>query len=91
MVDSRPRRRSDVSVRDVEGDTVVLDRAAERIHRLNSTAGFIWQRCDGRRTVGDIAEELAGAFDVAPGAANEAVVAAIRQLDELGLLDHTLG
>jgi hypothetical protein len=85
----RPRRRSDVAVRDVDGDTVVLDRTAEKIHRLNSTAGFIWQRCDGRRTVGDIAEELAGAFEVVPEVAHEAVVTAIRQLDGLGLLDHT--
>jgi len=91
MVGDRPKRRSDVSIREVEGDTVVLNRAAEQIHRLNSTASFIWHRCDGRRTVRDIADELTGTFDVEPEAANEAVVAALRQLDQLGLLDHTLG
>jgi hypothetical protein len=91
MGTDRPKRRSDVRVRDVEGDTVVLDRAAERIHRLNATASFIWHRCDGRRTVRDIADELAGSFDVEPEAANEAVVAAVDQLDQLGLLDHPRG
>jgi hypothetical protein len=91
MVGDRPKRRSDVSIRAVEDDTVVLDRAAEQIHRLNSTASFIWHRCDGRRTVREIADELAGSFDVDPEAANEAVVVALRQLDQRGLLDHALG
>jgi hypothetical protein len=91
MVGDRPKRRSDVSIREVEDDTVVLDRAAEQIHRLNSTASFIWHRCDGRRTVREIADELAGSFDVDPEAANEAVVVALRQLDQRGLLDHALG
>jgi Coenzyme PQQ synthesis protein D (PqqD) len=91
MVGDRAKRRSDVSIREVEGDTVVLDRGAEQIHRLNSTASFIWHRCDGRRTVRDIADDLADSFDVDPAAANEVVVTALRQLDQLGLLDHTLG
>jgi len=91
MVGDRPKRRPDVSIREVEGDTVVLDRATEQIHRLNATASFIWHRCDGRRTVRDIADELAGSFDIDPEPANEAVLGALRQLDQLGLLDHSQG
>lgn len=72
---------------------VVLDREAEQIHQLNPTASFIWERCDGRRTAWDIADELAGAFDVDPDTAREAVSAALRRFAELGLLDdaRTLG
>ena len=91
MDDRRPKRRSDVSIREVDGDTIVLDRGAEQIHRLNATASFIWHRCDGQYTVRDIADDLAGSFDVGPTAAKEAVVTAVRQLDQLGLLDPIPG
>jgi len=88
MVGDYPKRRSDLSLRDIEGDTVVLDRVAKQVHRLNPTASFIWHRCDGHRTVGAIADELVGSFDVDPVTAKEAVIAALHQFDGLGLLDH---
>ena len=89
MLTDRPKRRADVSSRDVDEDTVVLDRATDRIHRLNATASFIWHRCDGRRTVDEIVHELTGFFDVETQAANDAVIGVIAQLDQLGLLDRT--
>ena len=67
---------------------VVLDLEAEQVHQLNPTASFIWPRCDGQRTVAKIVDELASSFDVDPNTAREAVIAALRRLDELGLLDH---
>jgi hypothetical protein len=88
MIGDYPKRRSGVSIRAVEGELVVLDLEAEQVHQLNPTASFIWQRCDGQRTVGKIADELAGSFDVDPDTAREAVIGALRRLDELGLLDQ---
>jgi hypothetical protein len=82
-----PKRRSDVSARVVEGETVVLDRHASLVHQLNVTASFVWDRCDGRCTVPDIAEQLAAAFGTDPDASNEAVAAALRRFAELGLLE----
>jgi len=88
MVDDNPKRRSDVSIRSVDGEMVVLDREAKQIHQVNTTASFIWHRCDGQRTVREIADELAGSFDVDPDTARQAVIAALHRFDELGLLDH---
>jgi len=84
----RPKRRPDLSTRVVEGEAVVLDRDASLVHQLNVTASFVWDRCDGRRTVSDIAEQLAGACGTDPDASNEAVTAALRRFAELGLLEH---
>jgi hypothetical protein len=83
-----PKRRSDVSARVVEGEMVVLDRDAALVHQLNVTATFIWDRCDGRCTVSDIAELVPKAPASNPDASNEAVTAALRRFTELGLLEY---
>jgi hypothetical protein len=82
-----PKRRPDLSVRVIEGETVVLDRQAGLIHQLNPTASFIWERCNGNATIADIAKELSHAFDVDPEPATQDVTAIVRQLYELTLLE----
>ena len=86
MSDERPRLRGIVNARTVDGEIVVLDRTTNQVHQLNPTASFVWQRCDGRHTTVEIADELVGAFEVDRAAARDAVVVALRQFDQLGLL-----
>jgi Coenzyme PQQ synthesis protein D (PqqD) len=86
MVAERPRQRADLSIRSVGDESIVLDRVTNQVHQLNATAAFVWQRCDGRHTAPQIADELVGAFDVDPATAHDAVVTALRRFDELGLL-----
>ena len=88
MTNDYPRRRVDICSRVVAGERLVLDLAGARIHQLNATASYIWDRCDGHRTVSAIAAELTDLFQVDDKTAREAVQATLRQLDELGLLDH---
>jgi hypothetical protein len=87
MADDYPKQRSDISIRVIEGETVVLHLSAGQIHRLNPTASFIWDRCDGHRTAAEIADELTELFDVDYETAREAVRTTLRQLAGLGLLD----
>jgi coenzyme PQQ synthesis protein D (PqqD) len=86
MGEDHPKRRSDLSIQTVEDETIVLDHAAKQIHQLNTTASFIWQRCDGQHTVRDIADELTRAFDIDRDAAHDAVMGSLRQFNDLGLL-----
>jgi hypothetical protein len=88
--DDRPTQRPDLRVRAVESEVLVLDHAARRIHQLNTTAGFVWQRCDGRHTLGDIADDLARSFRVDPETARGAVVDSLGRFTELGLLQPDL-
>jgi len=81
------KRRSDVNVRVIEGETVVLDRKGAQIHQLNQTASYIWDRCDGRSTIEEIAGQLAESFAVDPKAAARDAVATVRQLQRLNLLE----
>lgn len=82
-----PTRRSDVSVRMIEGETVILDRHSELIHQLNQTASYIWERCDGRSTVAEIALEFAGDFRIDADSAAEDTASVVRELERLGLIN----
>jgi hypothetical protein len=88
--DLYPRRRTDVNVRVVEGETVVLDRRLRRIHQLNATASYVWERCDGRRPVTDIAADLVRDFDVDPAIAERDAAATVEQFARAGLLQDQL-
>lgn len=81
-----PTYRSDVTVREVEGETLVLDLEAGRIHQFNPTASYIWHKCDGKTLLGEIAGMLAAEFDVDQRTAEQDVVATINKLRELQLL-----
>jgi len=84
----RPKRRTDLRTRVMEGETVVLDRREEFVHQFNKTAGFIWDLCDGRRTAEEIAGELCEAFAVDAPTAHRDVLAVIERLEKAKLLDR---
>jgi coenzyme PQQ synthesis protein D (PqqD) len=86
-LDACPKRRLDISSRLIDGEAVVLDRQAGLVHQLNPTASYVWERCDGRSTVTDIARQLAQAFDVDPTVAMHDVQTIIRQMQDSHLLE----
>ena len=83
----KPKQRPGLVVRDSENEAVVLDKEQDLVHQLNPTSAFIWQRCDGNHSVGEIAEELAETFDVDPETARRDVESAVDQLADLGLVE----
>ncbi|MEW5736902.1 MAG: PqqD family protein [Thermodesulfobacteriota bacterium] len=57
--------------RKIAGETLVVPirgRLADmqRVFALNPLADFIWERMDGRRTVGEIREAVLAAYEVTP-------------------------
>lgn len=83
----RPKRRTDLSVRQVDGSLVVLDRRSEKIHQLNEAAGFVWNLCDGEHSVVRIADDLAEAFRLDPTLAASDTETTVRQFEQLGLVE----
>lgn len=81
-----PTYRRDVTVREIEGETLVLDLESGKIHQFNLTASYIWHKCDGKTLLGEIAGLLAAEFDVDRRTAEQDVVATINKLRELQLL-----
>lgn len=60
----------DVVSREIEGDVIIIPIAAgigdadDELYTLNETGRSIWQKLDGRRTLGEVAALLAAEFEV---------------------------
>ena len=81
-----PKQRDDIHTRMVEGEAVLLDRQKDLIHQLNSTATHVWNCCDGRTSLTEIATQLAEVFDVPQEIATQDLATVIQQFRDLHLL-----
>ena len=81
-----PTRQSGLLWRTVNDEVVILNRETEQVHRLNVTASYIWDLCDGATTPDQIAARMAEVFDGTEHQMIADVHATIAQLRELGLI-----
>jgi len=77
--------RTDLLVRVVEGETVILDREADLIHTLNPTASFIWDALQRKMSVQDIVKSLVESFEVDSAMATADVNAVLNSFRDLRL------
>lgn len=70
----------------MDNEVVILDRETGHVHRLNVTASYIWDLCDGTNTPDDIAASLASGFNQTTEHVLDDVHKALTSLRELGLL-----
>jgi len=82
-----PKRRPDLNVRQLDGETVALDRRNGLIHQFNQTASHIWELCDGKTSIEEIVVNFSETFDVDSRVATKDVTAIVKQLKSLKLLD----
>jgi hypothetical protein len=61
---SRPVHRATVSSYQLDSDQVLYDPRSGRAYMLNHTGAYVWARCDGARTVAQIAAEVAHDFAI---------------------------
>jgi hypothetical protein len=80
------RRLGPILVRELDADLLLLDADSDQIHQLNSTARFIWQRCDGKQSAEEIADLLASEFAVESRVALKDVIETLGKLQALNLL-----
>ena len=81
-----PTRRPDLMARALDDELVIFDRDTNQVHRLNTTAAYVWNSCDGRHTPSEIATNLASDFDRAQDAVYGDVVEVLNTMTRLGLL-----
>ena len=70
----------------VDGESVVLDKAEGLIHQLNTTAAAIWQACDGKATVDDIAAQISEQYEIDNELARADVEKTLHQLEQQKLV-----
>lgn len=85
-VEQRPVRVDTVNVHELDGEALIFDPGTGDTHRLNETALFIWNRCDGSHGVAGIAAALAQAYEVSEDEARDHVRRIVQDFDERGLL-----
>jgi hypothetical protein len=83
-----PRRRSDVVAVEVDGELIVFDPRSKGTHKLNRLGALLWEVMDGTSTLAELSEDLAAVFAQPPSAIQGEVVAFVRALGEVGLLDE---
>ena len=81
------RRKDGLLVREVDGEVLVLDVEADRIHQLNASASFIWRLHERGADAPEIASALAIEFDLDKHKAYTDVKAALEQFRALKLID----
>lgn len=81
------RRKDGLLVREVDGEVLVLDAEADRIHQLNASASLIWRLHEGGADAAEIASSLAIEFDLDKHRADTDVKAALEQFRALKLID----
>jgi coenzyme PQQ synthesis protein D (PqqD) len=82
----RPQYRPDLLCRIIEGEAVILNREAGVLYRLNPTASFIWDCCDGSLRVDEIVARLTSAYDVDLITGEKDVSETILKFESLSLL-----
>ena len=67
------RPSEDIVAREIEGEIILVPLAAgigdmeDELFSLNETGRAVWQKLDGRKSLGEIARELASEFEGASG------------------------
>ena len=82
-----PKRRSDLSYRTINGETLILNRKKKRLHQLNPTASFIWNCCDGNSNIAEIIDRLVAAYEVDSRTAREDIEEVLSNLRSSNLLE----
>ena len=84
-----PRRKPNLSVKEIDGQTIILDRPHGKLHELNATASYVWHCCDGRATVSDIVSATASEFDTDPSAIAQDIADILQHLESIQLIEWT--
>ncbi len=85
----RPQARENgLLVRELAGEVVVYDLDRHEAHCLNPSAAAVFKRCDGRRTIDDLARELRD--ELGPDVDQRWIGVALEGLDGAHLLEGSL-
>ncbi len=78
-------RKAGLIVKNLNDEVLVYDLERNKAHSLNSSAAFIWKKCNGRRTAGEVAQAVSKEFKVP--ADEQTVWLALDQLSKFNLLE----
>lgn len=86
-LDSVPRRRTDLTGVELEGELVLYSPDGGVLHKLDPIATVLWHCLDGRVPLRDLVADVSEVFGLSLERATTDVVGYVRELGGLGLLD----
>jgi hypothetical protein len=86
--DSVPVRREGASAVELDDNIAVYDDVGQLMILLNSSAGAVWNLCDGSTTVHEMVGELAEAYPDDAAVIGDDVRETLRKLAEMGLVSE---
>jgi hypothetical protein len=81
-------REKGLVIKSLNDEVLVYDLERDKAHALNQSAAFVWKKCNGRRTVTDIAEAVSKEFKTTPD--EQTVWLALEQLSKFNLLNQKI-
>lgn len=88
-LDTVVTRRADLVTEEFDDALLIWDGMARRLHHLDLIATVTWDELDGRRSLGEICEDLATVFLGQETSVRGDVLALAHRLVEEGLLERT--
>lgn len=82
------KRREDLTVREVDGEIIVLNTRLGQIHQLNSTASYVWNLCDGKTSVKSIIDLVARKYGASAIEVEKDVANVIAQFQDKELVKN---
>jgi PqqD family protein of HPr-rel-A system len=80
-------RSADVTLQRVDQEAILHDRRNGRAHVINESAARVWELCDGRATLDEIAAALAASYNVDVSMVRSDVTQLIARFRDLGVLE----
>jgi coenzyme PQQ biosynthesis protein PqqD len=65
---------------------IAIKQTEEKVFKLNKTASYIWEHCDGKKTVTELIRELCAEFDVDEATAQNDALEFIEKMQNKQLL-----
>jgi hypothetical protein len=88
VIQNRIVQAEDIIWRRIGDDLVVIKEDGLATHVLNKTAAFIWEMCDGKRGMDEIAASLCEHYDVSPEEACADTIETIETLTKAGITEY---
>lgn len=57
-----------------------------RLFKLNKTAGYLWENCNGAKTIGELIKELCSKYDVDEPSASQDALEFIEKMKDLQMI-----
>ncbi len=84
--DAKPMRVGEVIDKSEDGENYIIKLAEDKIYEVAPIAFYVWNMCDGERTVSQIIDEISKEANIESSQIRDPIVTVLEQLREASLI-----